>query len=90
MIVLKGERRQSLLPSLCYTYLFYVLSKNKKKYLYPCKYQLNFDGNCMCFPCLRFALAGSKLFQAGGRGGSVVELRTPEREVQGSNPTTAV
>ena len=25
-----------------------------------------------------------------GRGGSVVEIRTPEREVQGSNPTTAV
>ena len=26
----------------------------------------------------------------GGRGGSVVERRTPEREVQGSNPTTAL
>ena len=27
---------------------------------------------------------------SGGCGGSVVELRTPEREVQGSNPSTAV
>ena len=26
----------------------------------------------------------------GGRGGSVVERRAPEREVQDSNPTTAV
>ena len=26
----------------------------------------------------------------GGRGGSVVERRTPEREVQGSNSTTAM
>ena len=26
----------------------------------------------------------------GERGGSVVECRTPEREVQGSKPTTAV
>ena len=25
-----------------------------------------------------------------GRGGSVEESRTPEREVQGSNPTTAI
>ena len=25
-----------------------------------------------------------------GRGSSVVELQTPEREVQGANPTTAV
>ena len=30
------------------------------------------------------------IFFLGGRGGSVVELRTPEREVQGSNPTTDV
>ena len=30
------------------------------------------------------------LLITGGRGGSVVEHRTPEREVQGSNPTTAV
>ena len=30
------------------------------------------------------------LEQKGGRGDSVVERRTPEREIQGSNPTTAV
>ena len=30
------------------------------------------------------------LFAAGERGGSVVECRTPEREVRGSRPTTAV
>ena len=30
------------------------------------------------------------LLRIGGRGGSVVKLRTPERELQGSNPTTAV
>ena len=26
----------------------------------------------------------------GGHGGSIVKLQTPEQEVQGSNPTTAV
>ena len=85
MIILKGERRQSSLPSVCYTYIVYVFSKNKKNDLYPCKYQLYFEDNCMCFPRSSFALTGSKLYQAWGRGGSVVELRTPEREVQGSN-----
>ena len=29
-------------------------------------------------------------FRMGERGGSVVECRTPEREVRGSRPTTAV
>ena len=32
----------------------------------------------------------SVYLRAGGRGGSVVECRTPEREVGGSKPTTAV
>ena len=30
------------------------------------------------------------LFLGGERGGSVVECRTPEREVRGSRPTAAV
>ena len=30
------------------------------------------------------------LVQSGERGGSVVECRTPEREVRGSRPTSAV
>ena len=29
-------------------------------------------------------------FEIGERGGSVVECRTPEREVRGSRPTAAV
>ena len=32
----------------------------------------------------------NSLFQGGERGGSVVECRTPEREVGGSKPTAAV
>ena len=38
---------------------------------------------CLCFPCLDSIIPGE-------RGGSVVECRTPEREVGGSKPTAAV
>ena len=33
---------------------------------------------------------GKSHFQPGERGGSVEECRTPEREVRGSRPTSAV
>ena len=39
-----------------------------------------YNGNLSCFHMDRF----------GERGGSVVERRTPEREVGGSKPTAAV
>ena len=32
----------------------------------------------------------SHIYEEGERGGSVVECRTPEREVRGSRPTSAV
>ena len=38
---------------------------------------------CLC-------LFGAPPIDRGERGGSVVECRTPEREVQGSRPTAAV
>ena len=37
-----------------------------------------------------FCLSGFIHFDGGERGGSVVECRTPEREVRGSRPTAAV
>ena len=42
--------------------------------------------------CLPFRLhrLDSLLYDRGERGGSVVECRTPEREVRGSRPTSAV
>ena len=42
------------------------------------------EGRYFGSPCL------FNTFQSGERGGSVVECRTPEREVGGSKPTAAV
>ena len=46
------------------------------------------EGESFCLPTpFRW---GDILFLLGERGGSVVECRTPEREVLGSRPTSAV
>ena len=41
-------------------------------------------------PLLAFAIQSYTKADVGERGGSVVECRTPEREVGGSRPTAAV
>ena len=46
-------------------------------------------GGVRCVP-LVFLFIKSHSFWVGERGGSVVECRTPEREVRGSRPTAAV
>ena len=38
----------------------------------------------------RYYCSSTAASRAQGRSGSVVECRTPEREVTGSNPTTAM
>ena len=39
---------------------------------------------------MNFSIFQLPIFISGERGGSVVECRTPEREVRGSRPTAAV
>ena len=48
--------------------------------------------NNMCVVCWKCKTVSCKKFclWSGERGGSVVECRTPEREVRGSRPTAAV
>ena len=42
------------------------------------------------FPFITVLLNEASFWPKGERGGSVVECRTPEREVRGSRPTAAV
>ena len=49
------------------------------------------NGESWLLPLVNAGIRTSALHTPGGeRGGSVVECRTPEREVRGSRPTAAV
>ena len=59
--------------------VYTIMKDNKKCSLFPFK-----------LSCLMQKIISTVKYWIGERGGSVVECRTPEREVGGSKPTSAV